>query len=71
MSSNLEMSKLSGEQLQEKQKLNEKTRMFRAVLEQWGLDHKAGWKHSWIEQAKEWKMIPEARQIIGLGEGQQ
>ena len=65
----VEPRQLTHEELNEKQKVDEKTRVFRMVLDQWYYkDHRPGWKHSWIEEAKEWPMIAEAIKIIQLGD---
>lgn len=61
VSKEAEPIKLSATQLQEKQKQDELTRMFRNVASQWTLDHKpqnlggkyVSWKEYWITKANE------------------
>jgi hypothetical protein len=65
---NQEPQKLSVKELEEKQKLDEKTRLFSMVLDQWGLPHKMGWKENWIREAEKYKdKIPTANLILDLG----
>jgi hypothetical protein len=55
---------LTPELLVVKQKLAEKKRQFAMVLEQWSLDHKSGWKETWLREAEQYPDIPEAQQIL-------
>lgn len=58
---------LSKDEMQLKQKIDEKTRLFRAVIGDWKYDHKAGWKENWKKAAAEWAdRIPEAKKILEM-----
>ena len=46
------------------QKLKEKARQFKLVLEQWNLDHKMGWREVWLQEAEKYPQLPEAQAII-------
>lgn len=62
-----QQEKLTREQVQEKQKLEEKARLFRGVISDWKYDHKLGWKDSWKKSAAEWAdRIPEAKKILEM-----
>ncbi|MCX8151388.1 MAG: hypothetical protein N3D85_07830 [Candidatus Bathyarchaeota archaeon] len=58
---------MTQEQLKEKQLIEEKTRIFSMVLDQWHL-HGEDWRNKWIKQAEEWKdKVPNAKLILDLG----
>jgi hypothetical protein len=61
--------KLTVLEMQEKQCLEEKTRQFSMVLDQWNL-HGKEWRQKWIVEAEEWKdQIPTAKLVLDLGNG--
>jgi hypothetical protein len=62
--------KLTVTELQEKQKLDEKTRYFSMVLDQWHI-HGPDWHQKKLTEAKEWQnRIPGAKLVLDLGVGQ-
>ena len=56
--------KISPSELVAKQKLTEKSRQLRMVLGQWNLDHKAGWREVWLQEAEKFPDLPESQKII-------
>jgi hypothetical protein len=63
---------LTFEGLKQKQKLNEKTRYFQAILAgEWRLHESLEWRRKVLILAQEWKdQIPAAKMVIDLGGGQ-
>lgn len=58
---------MTQEQLKEKQLIEEKTRIFSMVLDQWNL-HGEEWRKKWIMKAEEWKdKVPNAKLVLDLG----
>ena len=63
----VEAPKLSVEALQAKQRLDEKTRQFSMVLDQWNI-HGADWRRKWVVDAEKYKdQVEAARLILDLG----
>jgi hypothetical protein len=59
--------KLTAAELQEKQKVDEKTRYFSMVLDQWPI-HGPDWHQKKLTEANEWKdQIPAAKLVLDLG----
>lgn len=50
-------------EMEAKQKLDERNRLFAMVIEQWDLPHKAGWKDNWLKQAEK---APECCEAVRL-----
>ena len=62
-----EAPRLSFEQLQLKQHLDEKTRQFSMVLDQWNL-HGVEWRRKWVAEAQKCKdQVPTAKLVLDLG----
>lgn len=64
---NLE-AKMSLEMRQEKQRIEDMTRKFKMVVDQWGDHPDPLWRQRWLKVAEEWKdRVPTAQLIIELG----
>jgi hypothetical protein len=60
-----EPQRLTTEQQKEKQKLDEKVRTFRMLLNQWDIHLSPEWRRRWIIEAEKWQdKIPEARELL-------
>jgi hypothetical protein len=58
-------AKLTTEELEQKQKLEEKTRLFSMVLSQWELHPSQEWRQRWIREAEKWQdRISEAKTVL-------
>jgi hypothetical protein len=58
-------AKLTSEELEQKQKLEEKTRLFSMVLSQWELHPSQEWRQRWIREAEKWQdRISEAKTVL-------
>lgn len=63
----IEPPKLSIEQLQEKQHIDERSRYFSMVLDQWRI-HGVEWRKKKLAEAEKWKdRIPAAKLVLDLG----
>jgi hypothetical protein len=62
--------KLTDPERLERQKLEEKGRLFESVLAQWELMHRPGWRESWLaEAAKYADRVPQAQRLLELKGG--
>lgn len=53
------------EEQKKQQIIDEKNRLFKAVRDQWNLEHRPGWKDNWIRQAEAWQdKCVEAKALI-------
>ena len=57
-------SKMSREQVVERQRLEQKARQFKLVMDQWSI-HGAEWRQKWLLEAEKWHdRLPEARLLL-------
>jgi hypothetical protein len=60
---------LTPKQLDERQRLEQKDKYFRQVLEQWVIHDNVEWRKKILKQAEEWKdKLQSARQLLDLRE---
>ncbi|MGF3573538.1 MAG: hypothetical protein ACQXXG_09000 [Candidatus Bathyarchaeia archaeon] len=58
---------MTQEQIKEKQLIEEKTRIFSMVLDQWHI-HNEEWRRKWVTEAEKWiDKIPNAKLVLDLG----
>jgi hypothetical protein len=60
------------EQVKEKEKLSNLTKMFSMILDQWAIHPDMVWRKKWREEAEKWKeKVPNAKLVLALANGEE